>query len=79
LRHYRIMRLPVIITLTLGLAAPAFAGDATPRPRPQSQPQPQSQVRQKPVSDMEKLLRELRDLDSSQEMEGDHAVGELLC
>ncbi len=71
------------LALALVFAAPAFAGDATPgapsRPHPQTQSQPQSQPQQKPAIDMKSLLRELRELDSSQEEEGDHAVGEHLC
>ncbi len=71
----------MIGALALGLAAPAFAGDATPQslPRTQSRPPAQSQPRQKPVGGVDRLLRALRDLDSSQDMQGDHVVGELLC
>lgn len=71
----------MIGALALGLAAPAFAGDATPQSLPQTQSRPlaQSQPQQKPVDDMDRLLRELRDLDSSLDMGGDHVVGELLC
>ncbi len=29
--------------------------------------------------DMEQLLQDLRDMDSSTDMEGDHVVGEQLC
>lgn len=77
------MKIIVISALALFLAAPAFAGDMTPRPELQAQPpaQPQSQTRpqQAPVRDMDRILQELRDLDSSQEMDGDHVVGEHLC
>jgi hypothetical protein len=77
----------MIGALALVYAAPAFAGDATPgaqsrpQPRIQSQPQPQhqSQPQQKPATDMDELLRELRDLDSSQDRQGDHVVGEMYC
>ena len=73
------MKILMISALALVLAAPAFADDGTQTPQSQPQLQPQSQPVQKPVGDMETLLRELRELDSSQDMEGDHAVGELLC
>jgi hypothetical protein len=88
-RHDAAMRILMIGALVLGLAAPAFAGERTPgtqfRPQPQSQPQSQSQSqsqskpRQNPAGDMDRLLRELRELDSSQDREGDHVVGELYC
>ncbi len=75
------MRILIIGAMGLVLAAPAFAGDATPggqfRPQPEIQTQPQSQ--QSPAIDMDRLLQELRDLDSSQDKEGDHVVGEQLC
>ena len=72
------MKTLVISALALFLAAPALAaGEATPAP--QSQPQSQSQPAQKPVRDMDAILQELRDLDSSQDMQGDHVVGEELC
>lgn len=75
------MRILVIGAMLLVLAAPAFAGDATPEEQPQSQiqSQPQSKPQQNPAVDMQKLLRELRELDSSQDEEGDHVVGEHLC
>lgn len=79
------MRIPTIGALALVFATPAFAGDATPeaqsRPQSQIQPQPQTQSRprQNPAGDMDELLRELRDLDSSQDRQGDHVVGELYC
>ena len=73
----------MIGALALVFAAPAFAGDATPGVQPQSQiqptPQTQSQPQQNPAGDMDRLLRELRELDSSQDGEGDHVVGELYC
>ncbi len=71
------MKILMISVLAVVFAAPAFAGEATPAP--QSQPLPQSQPPQKPVRDMDAILRELRDLDSSQDMQGDHVVGEELC
>ena len=75
--------LMMIATMSLVFAAPAFAGERTPgaQSRPQShiQSQPQSQTRQKPATDMDRLLRELRDLDSSQDRQGDHVVGEMYC
>lgn len=71
------MRIVLISALMLVFAAPALAGEATPAP--QSQPLPQSRPPQKPVRDMEAILRELRDVDSSQDMQGDHVVGEELC
>ncbi len=37
-----------------------------------------AEERQQPI-DIEQLLQDLRDLDSSQDMEGDHVVGEQLC
>jgi hypothetical protein len=77
------MRILMIGALALVLAAPAFADDATPgdqsRPLPQIQQHPPTQPQQKPVTDMDRLLRELRDLDSSQDRQGDHVVGELYC
>lgn len=73
----------MICALALVLAAPAFAGEGTPGLQSQSVPQPQPIPRPappaKPAIDMDALLRELRDLDSSQDMDGDHAVGEQLC
>ncbi len=69
------MRILSISALVLVFAAPALAGEATPAP----QPLPQSQPLQKPVRDMDAILRELRDADSSQDMQGDHVVGEELC
>ena len=69
------MKILLIGALALFLAAPALAGDGTPPP----QPQPQSQPQQKPAGDMDTILQELRDLDSSQDMGGDHVVGEQLC
>ena len=69
------MKILLISALALALAAPAFAGDETPAPLPL----PRSEKRQKPVIDMDALLRELRDLDSSQDMGGDHVVGEEIC
>ena len=81
--HSVAMRIVMISALALVFAAPAFAGDMTPRPESQTQPpalsQPQTRPQQTPVSDMDRILQELRDLDSSQEMDGDHVVGELLC
>lgn len=81
--HDTLMKIPMIGALVLVFTAPAFAGDATPgaqsQPSTQIQPQSQTQPQQKPAGDMDRLLRELRDLDSSQEREGDHAVGEHLC
>ncbi len=74
-RHTAGLRILLIGTLALVLAAPAFAADGTPAP----QPLPQSQPQQKPVRDMDAILQELRDLDSSQDMQGDHVVGEQLC
>ncbi len=68
-RHDAIMRILIIGALVLVLAAPAFAGDATPggqfRPQPEIQTQPQSQSQQSPAIDMDRLMQELRDLDSS--------------
>jgi hypothetical protein len=84
-RHDAAMRILMIGALVLGLAAPAFAGERTPgaqfRPQPQSQSQSQSQSkpRQNPAGDVDRLLRELRELDSSQDREGDHVIGELYC
>ena len=77
----------MIGALALVFAAPAFAGDATPgapsRPLPQIQPpsqsRPQSRPQQEPATDMDRLLLELRELDSSQDRDGDHVVGEQLC
>ncbi len=68
----------MIGALTLVLAAPAFAGEelAASRPEPLAQSVPQQQ---QPVIDMDTLLRELRELDSSQDMQGDHVVGEDMC
>ncbi len=65
--------------LALVLATPALAAGETPAP--QSQPRLQSQPRpaQNPARDMEAILRELRALDSSQDMRGDHVVGEEMC
>jgi len=73
------MRILLICTVALCLAAPAFAGEGGQMPvfRPASQPAPQTQPA--PARDMKMLLRELRDLDSSQDMNGDHVVGEHLC
>lgn len=70
-----------ICALALCLCAPAFAGDDAPAPtsHPQSQPSPQSRPQPAPARDMKTLLQELRDLDSSQDMDGDHVVGEHLC
>ncbi len=69
--------------LALVFAAPAFAGDATPGapswPLPQTQSQPRSQPQQKPATDMKTLPRESRDMDSIQERDGGHGVGEMLC
>ena len=75
------MRILMIGALALVFAGPAFAGEGTPgaqsRPQPQIQPQPQPQ--QEPAGDMDRLLRELRELDSSQDRQGDHVVGEMYC
>jgi hypothetical protein len=80
-RHDAAMRILMIGALVLGLAALAFAGERTPGAqfRPQPQSQSQSKPRQNPAGDMDRLLRELRELDSSQDREGDHVVGELYC
>ena len=73
--------LMMIATMSLVFAAPAFAGERTPgaQSQPQIQSQPQTQPQQKPAGDMDRLLRELRDLDSSQDRQGDHVVGEMYC
>lgn len=75
------MRILLLSAFALVLAAPAFAGDSTPRPLSEAQPetQTQTQTQQTPVRDMDSILQELRDLDSSQEMDGDHVVGKHLC
>ena len=75
------MRILPISALALVLAAPAFAGDMTPKPLLQAQPKSQTQIQpqQTPARDMGRILQELRDLDSSQDMDGDHVVGEHLC
>ena len=77
------MKIPIIAALALLSAAPAFAGDATPgtpsRPLPLIQPPSQSRPQQEPATEMKTLLQELRELDSSQDKQGDHVVGELLC
>ena len=82
-RHDAVMRILMIGALALVFAAPAFAGDGTPgaqsRPQPQIQSQTQSQPQQEPAGDMDRLLRELRELDSSQDRQGDHVVGEMYC
>jgi hypothetical protein len=68
----------MISALAVVLAAPALAGEemVAPRSEPLAQSLPQQQ---KPVIDMDRLLRELRELDSSQDMQGDHVVGEEIC
>ena len=71
------MKILLIGALALFFAAPALAGEEPPVP--QSQPLPRSQPPQKPVRDMDAILQELRDLDSSQDMQGDHVVGEEIC
>ena len=71
------MRIFLIGALAFVLAAPAFAGDETAPPR--SEPLARSQPEQQPVIDMDTLLQELRGLDSSQDMQGDHVVGENMC
>lgn len=75
------MGILLIGAMALVFAGPAFAGERTPgaQSRPHPQIQSQSQPQQKPADDMKTLLRELRELDSSQEREGDHVVGEMLC
>ncbi len=76
------MKYLLTVILALVLAAPALAAGETPasQPRPQSQPRLQSQpLPQKPARDMEAILRELRALDSSQDMRGDQFVGEEMC
>ena len=80
-RHDAAMRILLISAFALVLAAPAFAGDMTPTPLLQAQPntQTQTQPQQTPVRDMDSILQELRALDSSQKMDGDHVVGEHLC
>jgi len=80
-RHDVAMKIIAISAFALVLAAPAFAGDLTPRPLSETQPETQNQTQpqQTPVRDMDRILQELRDLDSSQEMDGDHVVGEHLC
>lgn len=67
----------MISAVAVVLAAPALAGEemVAPRSEPLARPQPE----QKPVIDMDRLLRELRELDSSQDMQGDHVVGEEIC
>lgn len=79
MRHNAVMRFLLIGALALGLAAPAFAAGETPGLQSRPQSQPQSEPQQKPAGDMDRLLPELRDLDSSQDEDGDHVVGELLC
>ncbi len=71
------MKILLISALALVLAAPALAGEETVAPR--SELLAQSQPKQKPVIDMDRLLQELRELDSSQDMQGDHVVGEEIC
>ena len=71
------MKFLFISALAFVIAAPAFAGEETAAPR--FEPLAQSQPKRKPAVDMDRLLRELRELDSSQDMQGDHAVGEELC
>ena len=73
------MRIFIIGALTLILAAPAFAGEAAPEIQSQPQTQTQFQAPRNPVTDMDSLLQQLRDLDSSQDDDGDHVVGEMLC
>lgn len=61
----------LVIAMAMMLAASnAFAEDPLPPPTNTETPRPIT---------MEKLLQELRDLDSSTDMEGDHVVGESLC
>jgi hypothetical protein len=80
-RHDAAMKILLFSAFALVLAAPAFAGDMTPRPPSEAQPETQTQIqpKQTPVRDMDRILQELRDLDSSQEMDGDHVVGKHLC
>jgi len=80
-RHDAAMRILLFSAFALVLAAPAYGDDMTPRPASEAQPKipTQTQPQQTPVRDMDSILQELRDLDSSQEMDGDHVVGEHLC
>jgi len=75
------MKAVLLCTLALVLlAGPAYAADDVPAPLAPAPPsQAQSQVQPAPARDMKTLLQELRDLDSSQDMDGDHVVGEHLC
>ncbi len=57
------LRYLAIVLAVLAAPGAAYAADA-PAPTP---------------VDMEKLLQDLRDLDSSTETKGDHVVGEELC
>ena len=54
---------PLVIALAV-LSAPAITLAADAPPKP---------------VDIDKLLKELRDLDTSTDMKGDHVVGETLC
>jgi hypothetical protein len=80
-RHDAAMKILLFSAFALVLAAPAYGGDITPTPPSEAQPETQAQTRpqQTPVRDMDRILQELRDLDSSQDMNGDHVVGEDLC
>lgn len=76
------MKYLLIGILALVLATPALAAGETPASQPQLQSQPRLQSQplpRKPARDMEAILRELRALDSSQDMQGDHVVGEEMC
>lgn len=75
------MRVLLVSALALCLAAPALAGEDTPAPGSGALPQPQAQPRtgRDRARDMKTLLQELRDLDASQDKDGDHVVGEHLC
>ena len=77
--HNAVMRILLIGALALVLAAPASAADEAPGPRPQPPSQPRPQPQAAPSHARETLLQELRNLDASQDEDGDHVVGEHLC
>lgn len=67
----------VLILVSVLMASPvAFAGDQTGQPV-QAQSSPSATAPQ-PVN-IQKILQELRDMDTSTDRVGDHVVGEEMC